>query len=541
MNNDMKSLLEAVQFTNKADTVDIAKLKFVLYARKSTTSDERQERSISDQISDCIDLSKRIGLNVVKVYRESESAKDPDIRPLFKEMVSGIKLGKYSGVLTWHPDRLARNMKDAGEIIDLLDKKILKSLQFTTFAFENSPMGKMLLGISFVLSKQYSDHLSESVSRGIRKSIEEGKYLNIPKHGYYKDPNGFLRPDGNNYILIKNAFLMRLEGKTLEDIVKYLNESGYTRAPAKNKQREKTYTMTINKVSLFLRDPFYTGLLVHGKYSAILSDLYDFTEMITVDEFKKINENLTLGWSFKLAKSEHRRGKIKADLLRGLVVCGYCNNPFTAGITTKLRPEGKKMRFYYRCETHKCEFRNKSIRAKVVLDFVYDFLENHNFAIKQNYLHYLEETKKISRVKQRELVSTLGSLQQTKIEAEKRLIRTKDLILEQEKEMRNLFENDAKDLIKKIEDLNQRIKNTKTDITKNSEAVMTYQKFLELYGNLAKITRETEDMEMKDKIIRKIFSNFVIKDKKVAEYRLNLPFSDFFDQGRFLSCRDSGT
>lgn len=176
---ELHDALVAFHKPEETKIIDITKLKFAMYCRKSTTSDERQERSISDQKLDCLDAAKRLGIpqTHITVIEEQESAKEPDIRPKFKLMIEDIKRGKYEAVLTWHPDRLARNMADAGKIIDLLDKKIIKNLSFATFSFEDTPMGKMLLGISFVLSKQYSDHLSEVVQRGQRRALEEGKYI----------------------------------------------------------------------------------------------------------------------------------------------------------------------------------------------------------------------------------------------------------------------------------------------------------------------------------------------------------------------------
>ena len=59
--------------------VDFSELNYVIYARKSTTGDERQERSIPDQIKDCIErVVKPDGLRVVgKPIEEKKSAKDP--------------------------------------------------------------------------------------------------------------------------------------------------------------------------------------------------------------------------------------------------------------------------------------------------------------------------------------------------------------------------------------------------------------------------------------------------------------------------------
>ena len=123
-------------------------------------------------------------LNVVKVYEESTSAKVADTREQFKALVHQIELGNIDGVIAWHPDRLARNMKEAGTIIDLVDRGLIRDLKFPTFTFENTPAGKMLLGITFVMAKQYSEHLSESVDRGNARAVEDAEFIGKFKHGY---------------------------------------------------------------------------------------------------------------------------------------------------------------------------------------------------------------------------------------------------------------------------------------------------------------------------------------------------------------------
>ena len=137
--------------------IDITSLKYILYARKSTTDETRQVRSIPDQTKERLELADRLALTVVnrkRPIKETRSAKIPDRRPLFTQMVKDIKAGEYDAILAWHPDRLSRNMREGGEIIDLIDQGIIKDLKFCTHHFENTPSGKMLLGISFVLSKQ---------------------------------------------------------------------------------------------------------------------------------------------------------------------------------------------------------------------------------------------------------------------------------------------------------------------------------------------------------------------------------------------------
>ena len=63
--------------------------------------------------------------------------------------------------------------------------------------------------------------MSDDVSRGNKKNIERGSYVNKAKHGYNKDRNGNLVPAGTNFILMQRAFQLRIEGKTLEENFEY--------------------------------------------------------------------------------------------------------------------------------------------------------------------------------------------------------------------------------------------------------------------------------------------------------------------------------
>ena len=541
-----KELYEALIALHKpkeADNVDITKLRFVLYARKSTTSDERQERSITDQKSDCFDAAKRLGIPFghITVVEEQESAKEPNIRDHFNQMLEDIKRGKYDAILTWHPDRLARNMADAGRIIDFLDKKIIKNLSFATFSFEDTPMGKMLLGISFVLSKQYSDHLSEVVQRGQRRALEEGKYIHTAKHGYYKDPNGYLRPDGEFWVLVKKAFELRAEGKTQEEVAAFLNKCRYTRASSDGDKR-KPYHMTVNKVSVMLRDPVYAGVLMFGSTVVNLTEAYDFVPAVSVDTFLKINELSDIGAAFRMVKPMKKRLATKADFLRGMVICSYCHKPMGSGITTKINPKKNTTGiYYYRCETKACERPKKSLRARVVMRFVLDFLETHLFATRSNYERFCLTVQTETVQHREELDSRLKSLHRAKTENEKTMQRVKDILLKNDDTLIEHFRDDIAKVEKEGHDIDQGIRETEGLIAKSKDAPMTYETFLELFTNTAETLKNNPDLSYRDQTIRLIFSNFIVDNEKVADFGLEQPFSDFFSQGDFLDGRASET
>ena len=119
-----------------------------LYARKSTDEDDRQMLSIEAQLTELREFAKKEGLNIVREFVESMTAKTPG-RPVFNEMMADLERGKAEGILAWHPDRLARNSVDGGRIIYAVDTGKLQALKFPTFWFENTPQGKFMLNIAF--------------------------------------------------------------------------------------------------------------------------------------------------------------------------------------------------------------------------------------------------------------------------------------------------------------------------------------------------------------------------------------------------------
>src|SRR5688572_17922163 len=143
-------------------------MKYFLYARKSTDDEERQLLSIEAQLDELREYAAKEGLSIAQEFIESQTAKKPG-RPVFNKMLAEVEKGAATGLLSWHPDRLARNSVDGGRIIYLLDCDKLCSLKFPTFWFDNTPQGKFMLTIAFGQSKYYIDNLSENVRRGQRQ------------------------------------------------------------------------------------------------------------------------------------------------------------------------------------------------------------------------------------------------------------------------------------------------------------------------------------------------------------------------------------
>ncbi len=164
-----------------------APLKYCLYARKSTESDERQVQSIDSQVKEMLQIAERENLEIVDIRRESKSAKDSGNRPIFKELLKDITEEKFNSILTWAPDRLSRNAGDLGSLVDLMDEKKLMSIRTFGQTFSNSPNEKFLLMILCSQAKLENDNRGINVKRGLRARCEMGLWPTCPPTGYFKE------------------------------------------------------------------------------------------------------------------------------------------------------------------------------------------------------------------------------------------------------------------------------------------------------------------------------------------------------------------
>jgi len=534
----------------------LEKRRYVIYLRKSTDDEAKQVRSIDDQRDECMDLAKRLSISSAKVtiLEESASAKKAGNRPVFDGMIRGFQTGKYHGLLSWSPDRLSRNMKEAGEIIDLIDQEVIQDLQFKTYQFENTPNGKMMLGILFATSKQYSDKLAVDVKRGTDGNIKDGKYNGVVKKGYYVDSaTNLFVPDNYNWGLLRIAVDMRLrEGKSNIEIAEFLNEAKL--AVRKSEDDEyKLVKVTKQMLGNIFEDSFYCGLYQYGNNIINLIDLYNFVPLITTDEYIALNAQVSTDFGKTVRTKTSKPKRLNYGLLRNKVICDYCdtimqfqNPPIVRG-----KNAGKRSVSYY-CRNKDCLRHDKEEQARQGIKVAK--------SIRRTYLmSAIEWTLRHATKKSREAYELYISSLETKLAAERAITKRKlqearqDLKLNEQRLVKysNLHIDDREayeryhlgkiehheDLVEKakqaIEANNNRLKDLET-------ALPTEEQFYELMNIHLLDLLQTQNIMKLDAICNELVTNLRVGDNAVSVIKLNPPYNMLVDLAEISTGRADG-
>ena len=299
------------------------KIKYFIYTRKSTESEDRQVLSIPSQIDDAKKVASKFNLKVVKILSESKSAKQPG-REVFDEMIGRIKNGEAQGIICWKLDRLARNPVDGGQISWLLQSGIIKHIKTPDHDYYPED-NVILMNVEFGMANQFIIDLKTNTKRGLMTKVNQGWCPCVSKPGYMGDRFAIkgekkILIDPNRFSLLRKAFELILTGlhPISEVLDKLNNEWGY-RTPIKKKHGGKP----LSKSSIYriLTDPFYYGRF---EYPVGSGNWYDgkHEKMITEAEYWQIQEFLG------------RKGKAKPKThtfsFTGMIRCGECGSMITA-------------------------------------------------------------------------------------------------------------------------------------------------------------------------------------------------------------------
>lgn len=322
-----------------------------IYMRFS--SDRQTEQSIEGQLRDAITFCVRESYRIRAVYvdRAISARGSADKRPAFMDMIadSEKKLWKY--IVVWKLDRFARNRTDSALYKMKLRKNGVKVVSVTEKISEN-PEGIILESVLEGMAEFYSAELSQKITRGMRETAL--KCQNVGGHvplGYKVEDHKLVVDDAGAAI-VREAFDLYNQGKTVACICKLFNDKGYRTAKGSAFNKNSFKVMFRNK--RYIGTYKYKDLEVEDGMPAIISkDVFDAVQV-------RLQKN----------GEAPARGKAKVDyLLSGKLFCGHCGS--------KMDGESGKSKTgriynYYTCfgRKHLKTCQKKSIRKELIEGWV---------------------------------------------------------------------------------------------------------------------------------------------------------------------------
>jgi site-specific DNA recombinase len=349
---------------------NLQSLRYRLYARKSTDTEDKQVQSLDDQVSFMKAAAKREGVRIIgEPLRESKSAKRPEARPIFAELLEEIEAGKIDGIICWKLDRLSRNPTDSGRIQQLLQDGKLKHIltaEKSYFPEDNA----IVFSVEAGMSNQYIRELSSNTRRGMLSKVEKGNKPGVPPVGYLNDRlEKIIIADPDRFNAMRMLWDKMLTGTySMAELVHIAADELHITTPVRG--RTGGNPIAYSSICALFKNPFYTGkisfkgVLYPGNHPA----------MITEEEFERVQQIIDP------SHTTRPKDKTYNFQLRNLFRCGECGFAITAEQKHKtIKSTGEiKEYVYYHCtgksKTVKCSQPKLHVNEDVLIEQIKDKL-----------------------------------------------------------------------------------------------------------------------------------------------------------------------
>lgn len=305
--------------------------------RVSSKEQEKEGFSIPAQKDLLNKYALERGIQIVKVFEESESAKSIG-RPQFKAMLKYLEDNRETAqhLLVEKTDRLYRNFKD----YSLLDPAAWPHLNIhlvkenEILSKDSKAHQKLIHGLKVLLAKNYIDNLSEEVKKGMNQKASEGRWPSNAPIGYInvkRDKNA-IEPDPEKAPVIRRAFELASTGQySLTKLARLLFNEGLRSARSKSE-------FSKSQMQRVLSNPIYYGDFVwNGNYYKGIH-----TPIVDKSLFNRVQIQMGL---VKRSKSSRYN-----FAFTNIMKCSHCGCAITA---EEKRKRSGRTYVYYHCTSGK--------------------------------------------------------------------------------------------------------------------------------------------------------------------------------------------
>ena len=237
--------------------------EYCMYLRKSRADIEAEARGEGETLTRhqnmLLDLAKKQGLNIVKIYKEIVSGDSIAARPQMQALLADISEGKYTGVLVVEIERLARgDTIDQGIVAQAFKQSGTKIITPTKTYDPDNEFDEEYFEFSLFMSRREYKTIKRRMQAGRLAAIKEGNYLGTSApYGYKK-----IQPEPKVHTLeiipeeaeiVRMVYADYLDGHGAKFIAEKLNKLGIS--------PQKSQFWEAPSIKKMLANPLYCGLI----------------------------------------------------------------------------------------------------------------------------------------------------------------------------------------------------------------------------------------------------------------------------------------
>lgn len=369
--------------------------RYCIYLRKSRADLEAELHGEGETLARhkkiLLDIAKKRGLNLAKIYKEIVSGETISSRPVMQQLINEVERGLWTGVIVVEIERLARgDTVDQGIVAQSFKYSNTKIITPMKDYDPTNEYDEEYFEFGLFMSRREYKTINRRLQRGRIVSIKEGKYLGSkPPYGYrrkklYPEKGYTLEIDEEQANVIKLIFDLYVNGESqhngtykhlgVNSIVNRLNELKI--------QPYKGNVWVPSTIRDILRNPVYMGKIRWNSRPTV-KKIVDGKMVTTRPRAKKedwilvdgLHESIIDESTFKL--TQNRMSNITKppvphqysikNPLAGILVCGMCGKKMTR------RPYANDYPDTLICKTPSCK--NVSSQLHLVEEKIIDSLK----------------------------------------------------------------------------------------------------------------------------------------------------------------------
>ena len=355
-----------------------------VYARLSVENSGKQDEgnSIRNQIDVCKEYIDGCPyLQLTEIYSDNGRTGTVFDRPAWNRLMEDVRSGKVEAVVVRDLSRFGRDYIEVGNYLEKIFPALGTRFISVKEGYDNftceSGGESLAVSLQNLINALYSKDISRKVSTALRARQQNGTFRNrnLP-YGYVWNEDGTAYAvDEEAARHVKDIFRWKLEGKSLYQIIKWLEEENVPNPEQRKREiglRKGNCTgsgWALSTVSGILTNPAYLGHTVHGRtVSAIymgrkkqrtdpgewLCHEDTHPALITQEDFDAVAVMMaeaSAGRRKKMEGSAHVRAGL-TDLLEKKVFCKECGKRLYYRRHKVDKSEPEVWRGSYDCSTH---------------------------------------------------------------------------------------------------------------------------------------------------------------------------------------------